>query len=225
MTDGLARILGETVEGPLQKVFAAIDERFEDMLGRIEELERSNDDSRAAQRVLQRDKDELASKVQPLADELEHVSEENRRLRRSLEAEAATRQVTNCASRTAGILLHRPRWSRVGRRRDNGMRRQDELEEVNGVMRQMALAIDRIGDEADSVRAIDESIGELRKQVESHAGDHPPTSSTRCSAVDLPACRPLLPCSHCPTSAFTLVRADRADIQEGSSSHGSSSRR
>eukprot|EP01052_Picozoa_sp_SAG31_P011330 SAG31_NODE_639_length_13309_cov_4.008468_7_plen_267_part_00 len=135
LTDGMSQLLSEAVEGPLQRVFATIDERFEDMSARINELERQNEGERGKARSLQRERDELLQRIEPLATEVRQTAEENKRLRKLLEQEAA--------------------------------HRHDELEEVNGVLKQMALAIDRIGDETTDTR---DSMQTVLEDLRAHAG-------------------------------------------------------
>ena len=71
-----------------------------------------------------------------------------------------------------GIDVCRAESVKVKRQQENEAHtRQDELEGVNGVLKQMALAIDKIGDEASSYDQ-QGAVEALRRQVDGHAGVH-----------------------------------------------------
>lgn len=88
LASGLATLLDNAVEGPLQRAFKEIDLRFE-------QLTDANDDLQARVARLEADNNRLQSELDgvPLATELSKLEEENARLRADMEKEVRQRHL------------------------------------------------------------------------------------------------------------------------------------
>lgn len=80
LTNGLAQLLDETVEGPLSRAFSAIDRKFDDLTNRMEHLETENKDLR------------VQLSTASVVGQIRGLEIENEKLRDALDRESRQRQ-------------------------------------------------------------------------------------------------------------------------------------